>query len=782
MVLTAADHARSQERLVAGAVVFFALWTLACHLTIACRGGLRFVLICFALLAATAAASVRWWRRQAGRDSPTGPAESFLDAGPAPTPNWILFCSLFLAAAVILLAEFTGRVEAISYGGIAVLAAAAWITRRDAPPPEPRSSTQTPAQSDPHASAVWIVASAVAILTLLIGRPDMDDCFHAKMAADIADGPLRPLTSRLDIVYGAPEFFWMVPVWRLQTLDALAGLVSLITRIPAMAVQHFILAPLAAFVGVLCLAALIRRLLPRHTLWVLLGSLFYLFADGEMNSSFANFSFSRFQQGKAILLAACLPAIMAYGMDAALAPSLPRFALLGLAQVAGLGLSSTGIWAAPAAAALSMLAAVPLRRHALGTLAAGAGVSLYPLLAGLAYQDRTMRVLAQVTEMAWDPALILPSAFLNALGHGPFALVSVFFLLTAWLFLPAGFARAFCVRLPLLFFLLFFNPLVAPWMAKYAVGARLYFRAFWEPQIPILAAIALAAPLFAAADRARRLLPWAAGLMAWGFAAFACSPPLFRVLPWRASQPWFATTLLWNGALLAVFLLLYALGVRHATEADRRRVRAAFLLTAAFCLLMPLRPLLSPDNALYDTPLTFGAPRLKVNPVAHSVARTLVAAVPERAAVLAPLSVSVLIPSLPHHPLPLTPPLDHLSFLAAHIGPEDAWFRWQLTALAGGENDGPYVQSIRRDGFDYLRPLLPPGFRDERPPVELLRTALDRYPLRAVCMSRPPDRAALVAILRQRGFQGWVLADQPGFEIWTLPADAPASSAGPAAH
>jgi hypothetical protein len=49
-------------------------------------------------------------------------------------------------------------------------------------------------------------------------------------------------------------------------------------------------------------------------------------------------------------------------------------------------------------------------------------------------------------------------------------------------------------------------------------------------------------------------------------------------------------------------------------------------------------------------------------------------------------------------------------------------------------------------------------------------------------MSRPPDRAALVAILRQRGFQGWVLADQPGFEIWTLPADAPASSAGPAAH
>jgi hypothetical protein len=603
----------------------------------------------------------------------------------------------------------------------------------------------------------------------------MDDCFHAKVAVDVADTPMQPLMSRLHIVHGAPDFFWMVPVWRLQTLDFLAGFVSLATRISAMAIQHFVVAPVAAFLAVLCLAVLVRRLVPRHALWVLLGALFYLFADGEMNASFGNFGFARFQQGKAILLTACVPAIMAYGMDAARTPRMPRFALLALAQVAGLGLSSTGIWAAPFAAALSMLAAVPLRRRAFGTLALGALASLYPLIAGLAYQPRTIRALAQVPEMAWDPSLLLPSAFLNVLGHGPFALASAFLVLTAWLHLPAGPARSFCVRLPFLFLVLPFNPLVAPWLAKYAIGARLYFRTMWEPQIPVLAALALAAPLFAGADRVRRIASWIAAVLVWGFAVFVCSPPLARVLSWRAGQPWFATVLAWNGALLAVFLLLYALGVRRATDADRPRVRAAFLLTAAFCLLMPLRPLLSPDNALYDTPLTFGAPRLKVNPVAHNVARTLIATVPERAAVLAPLSVSMLIPTLPRHALPLTPPLDHLSILAAHLGPEEAWFRWQLAALAGGENDGPYVHSIRREGLDYLRPLLPPGYRDARAPVDLLRAALDRYPLRAVCMSRPPDRSALVALLQARGFRGWVLADQPGFEIWTWPAPAAAS-------
>ena len=58
-----------------------------------------------------------------------------------------------------------------------------------------------------------------------------------------------------------------------------------------------------------------------------------------------------------VSLAVGVPLVCAYGMRFGLRPNAWRFALLSLAQVSFMGMSSTGIWLAPVLATLSVVAA-----------------------------------------------------------------------------------------------------------------------------------------------------------------------------------------------------------------------------------------------------------------------------------------------------------------------------------------------------------------------------------------------------------------------------------------
>ena len=765
----------------------FALWTLACHIAVGVQGN-TFVLLVMAVASAMGAGTL-WAIHRARRPGRPGGDEETCDhsedgepvsADESPPPQsaspgddtlpsrqgipvgkWFLPLYVVLAAAVTVATDKTAILDLFCFSAIVLLAAALFCRQRE----EPDGCSDVP-EPDPHGQLVWLVAAVFAVLALLINRPDLDDCFHTNAAVNVCDFPRMALMSRHTIVFNGPASFWMVPVWRLQTLEVLAGAVAFVTRIDAISVLHLLVPPVAAFLGVLALAGLVRRLLPRHTLWVLLAMLFYTMADGEMNASFGNFGFVRFQQGKGILLTAVLPLIMSYGIDLARSGTWADFWKMVAVQVAAVGLSSTAIWAAPFAAALSMLAAAPLRRDSFKRLSLGALSTLYPLLAGLAYMGSTRQVLAQLPEMRVLPQFILSSAFVNVLGHSPLALSTFFLAITAWIMVPPGPARRFCLRLPFLFFLLVFNPLTVGLVANNLVGARLYYRTVWLLQAPLLVALVLVSPAFDLSGRSHGWRRVAVLTLPFVYALVVFKPDLVRLLLWRSNQEWAAKSALWNIALSTVFLALAALGLLREPRVVRIRVLPGILVCLLFFWCFPFQHVLSPRNATMDGMLSFGTPSLKVDPQAHRMARTINANVEPGAAVVAPLGVAALIPTFHNHALPVIARVNHLSFMAVGLGADEAMRRLQLMHIAGGRGDGPYTRVVIAEGYRDLRKFPDLTIAELPDAVVALGGAVDTYGLEAVCLSFPENRERLTGMLEQKGFRGWALPDCPRYELW----------------
>ena len=518
----------------------------------------------------------------------------------------------------------------------------------------------------------------------------------------------------------------------------------------------------------LALAALIRQLLPRYAFWTLLGALVYLMADGHRNASLGNFAFPRCHQGKGIMLSSLVPLVMAYGIALARRPSVAGFTRLAAAQVAALGLSSTAIWAAPVAAAFAMLAVVPLRMASLGPLALGAMASLYPLLMGLAYREETRQLLARLPEQQLPALFILPIAFVNVIWRSAAALLSMFFVMTAWMVVPTPQARRFCVRLPLLFFLLLFSPPLVGFLASNLIGGGLYYRTLWMPQIPLMVAIVLVSPVFELRHPIQRTARWVLLAFAAVYAVLIHDPHLPTVIADRVREAGYLTDVRWNIILWVILLALGALAI--AREAGRR---GSVLLAGGVLLLffwtLPMVHVLNPGNALFDTHFRFGAPSLKVDPPAYRMARQINRMVEPGAAVVAPLVVTSLIPQFRHHAMPILAPPDHFSFLASYLGTDEVRFRLQLMQLAGGHGDGPFTREVVAEGYNTLARF--PGFkpREKPAPVELLGQALERYPLQAICMTSPPDHGQLIELLKAKGFVGYVRDDCPGYELWVKP-------------
>lgn len=738
-----------QDTLLDRFIIGFAVWTLAHHLTLLLSGHLGVLLAIFVVLGMGAIIIHRKLL------PPTTPHPSPPSGIALRFPPAFLLLFVLIAAVLVSITYRTGALHPLCWSTIAFLIIAAVLHK-----PEP-AATATATSPTVSLSAFWWLAAAGALLALAMHRPDLDDCFHVSTAVMMADHPHLPIMGQHSIIYNGPATFWLVPIWKVQSLESLVGAVSFLTGTEALLVFHLLVGGTAAFLSILSIGRLYRTVVPRHAFWCLLAAVLFLMASGAGNVSLGNMGLPRMHQGKAFFLTGIVPLVFVYGLRFGQTPSVRSFLILLLSQITSIGLTSTAVWAAPVAAATGVLCGIPFNRRAVFRLFLGALSAAYPLMIGLIFMSPMKTLLTQLPEMSNNQIDTLVYAYLLVLSREPTALISVFFVITAWICAPTGLARRVALVLPCFFFATFFNPALADTIAGNAVGHSLYYRTLWTLQIPILAGLVLASPTWLRPRSSAGIAMISVLSFPLIFMLFVYTPSLPKLLAWKAGNPAMPHIASWNALLLLVLLCPLLLAVRRLSKPTRIRT-LIFVTTILACfILMPTRYVLSPYNALYDARFRFTVPGRKVDPVPHEVARFIASHTPAGRAVAAPLTVSAWIPTFHRHPLPVMARVNHLSYMALALTPADAALRHKLVTAVGQVDDSPFSRGVLQRGRQKLA-AFGESVPDTVDAVAVLTAGLKHYDLTTICLagSNPDVTHVLLA-------HDFTLAHRiPPYDIW----------------
>jgi hypothetical protein len=491
--------APASDRLCDGVVLAFALWTIASHAVVAAGQGLVALLV---LYAAVLSAGLLLKRRfgalalseAAALDRPSDPVDPALWALRAGTLAVGAAAALSLAARPDVFHPWLWWTAVILLG-LAAAAVCFGDARRIAPAEHGRSAEML----------LWLLAAAGVVLTLISHRPDADDAFYVNVAVAAADVPGRPLLSA-DTMHGIPNLPLYLPVYRVHSYELLNGALAYLTGIPAIYCFHWLSAAFAALLVPLAHARLLRILTPRRWLATVATVMFVLIAAGETHRWYGNFSFVRLWQGKSIFLFVFMPLVYAYALRFAVRPNRRDWTMLGAAQIAAVGCSSSALWAAPAGAVIALCCAVRPSRDGLKAVVVGALTSLYVL--GAAWATRAslqgMFFSGPPVDREADAGPVLRSALVTVLGDSRLLIFGILSLLTGWVFAPPGLCRRFAVVFPLAVLLGLLNPYTADWVTANVTGPA-YWRSMWALPLPIVMALLLTSPLRVGGD------PWRPG-------------------------------------------------------------------------------------------------------------------------------------------------------------------------------------------------------------------------------------------------------------------------------
>jgi hypothetical protein len=479
----------ASDRLCDVVVVAFALWTVCAHVTVAAG---RAVLALLALYAVVLTATLLLRRRfGAGAALPYATA-------PAALPDSVRSRHRILRGAALV----AGTAAALGYAAwpdvlhlwwtavILLGVAGVAVCFSDAP------SIVPPAGGRRSELLLWLLAAACVVITLISHRPDADDAFYVNVAVAMVDAPGRALLSK-DTMHGISGLPLPLPVYRVHSYELLNGALAYLTGIPAIYCFHWLSAAFAALFVPLAHAKLFRILTPRRWLATVATLVFILVAVGETHRWYGNFSFVRMWQGKAIFLFVFMPLIYVYALRFAVRPNLRDWTMLGAAQIAAVGCTSSALWAAPVSAVMALCCAVRPSRRGLVTVILGTLASAY-VLGGAWFVRGSLEVamegwMSPVGQLS-DAAAPLQFALVVVLGDARLQTFAIISLLISWVFLPPGLGRRFAVAAPLVTLLGILNPYIAAWVSGNVTGPA-YWRSLWALPLPILMAFVLTSPL-----------------------------------------------------------------------------------------------------------------------------------------------------------------------------------------------------------------------------------------------------------------------------------------------
>jgi hypothetical protein len=604
-------------------VMAFAVFTLLSHVSVLLGAGLDSLLLASA---AAALVGIGFWLKRAkgaGSAANTPPGLSGSDPEPpATSPGRFGIPLAVLALSLCAIGAYALADSLMGYWGCALAASALSLLRGPQGVPGLAGEVRV---SGAERAGIWALGALCALAVAFTQRGDADDAFYLNLVVAAVDHPSAPLLAG-DTLHGFANVPMALPVFQLLSSEILRAGLARLTGLDAITLVHVLLPPLCALLIPLAWARLTMLLLPRRWFWVLLLILAQFFLLGDGQASHGDFALLRLQQGKSLLLHIALPLVAVYAFEFARAPSTTAWLRLAAGQIAAVGLSTSALWLAPAAAALAWGAALslsdsrPLGRR-IRDAASALAASLYPLAAAVWLRADTLRAFRESAHppesLDWSAQRTLEHALEFVAGGEPITLLILFSLIAAPLAASNPLFRRYAALSGFAFFGFFFNPLWANWVAGNITGPDTYFRIFWLLPLPLLVAAVLSAPLESGAREATRMPRWLRG-----GAALAAALSLL-VLP-------------------RTYTLSAQKGVRH------------------------------------------GRPGPRMASGEWLAAERISGWAREGENVLAPLQVSRWIPLNPHSPSPLMVRELHLDLLLDRLGAAELERRRALTHLVGG--------------------------------------------------------------------------------------------------
>ncbi len=487
------------------AVLAYALWTVAANLVVVAGGTARalglaaLAALLLLLLLLAVGLRARAWRvayLDDLRDDPMLPSR---------VPARGALVAMLAAPAASLLGWVVTHNPWVAWLGFTLSAAVAASFALREPFPPADQGERVSARLEPRRgerAALYLLALACAAFTLLAVRPRADDTFYLSMAQSVIDYPGQALL-RITNLHGPVTALLgpqpLYPPYRVHSFELLGGLIGKWSGLEPAAVIHFGFATALSWLAPFALARLMRLLAPRRWLLGVTAAVAFYMIDGSASRGFANHAFVRMFDGKAALLTVGVPLICAYGLRAGARPSARRVLMLALAQIAALGLSSTGLWLAPTLAMVSVVAATPAWRSLPRRLGASLLSSAYVIAIGLwvlgAMGAGASAVSSDVDIASDAPELALPArtagpqlsprfaaigeAVPAVLGPERTAIGLLAIALLACPLAPNVLGSRWFSLLALLAGGVFGNPLLADVMAQHVVGTATYERIFW---------------------------------------------------------------------------------------------------------------------------------------------------------------------------------------------------------------------------------------------------------------------------------------------------------------
>jgi hypothetical protein len=221
-------------------------------------------------------------------------------------------------------------------------------------------------------------AAALAVHALLLRTSSADDTYYVHLSSWVADHGSFPLRDTLF----SDESFPAIIYPPISSLEALVGAVGRISGVGVPTLVYLVVAPLAAALSVFALWRLIRSWYLPMAGVALTVALVFLFLDAPVHRAIGTTVLTRMWHGKVMLAAILVPLLYVLLAEYVDTPTRRGLVLLAAAGIAGVGLSSSGLFVVPVVA-LGCLLPITLRaprRAGLAFLATAA----YPLAAALA--------------------------------------------------------------------------------------------------------------------------------------------------------------------------------------------------------------------------------------------------------------------------------------------------------------------------------------------------------------------------------------------------------------
>ena len=467
------------NRIISYFVIAYATWTVYVNVITTMRASFDTLIRGLPLILAFALALAFVWTKTSIHAStykqivPTSATSSF-----AP-PHALAILSL--AALWVLVLSITGNYLLFWWAAVIALGAG-WISSAEA---NPISLHPTPLNIRSLVIVLAVGAAAICV-TLIANRPDADDSFYLSIPATLLRFPEKSVLLN-DTIYRIGNLPIQLPVYRIHSYEVLIGAIARITGAQPTTIAYMVFPPFFALLSIIAWTQLLRLLAPTQWALTLIVLFLCVLMLGEAHQSYGNFAFVRMFQGKAILATVMVPCIVYLALEYSRQGKISNWLVLFAAQVAAIGITSSGLFVAPAAAGFALVSAWSPNSRSTRHLVLGLLASSYVFLAA--------GVLAFIThggEGFVSSTVVLPLKALVDQTLGPWsAMLLLTTLLASWSFTEGRSQSRFLLAISLCFLLSVLNPYTYQFVADHLTGPSTYWRLFWALPLPFMLAILL---------------------------------------------------------------------------------------------------------------------------------------------------------------------------------------------------------------------------------------------------------------------------------------------------